>query len=399
MKKSEALSSGRVKNTAKYNRYFSHADEVILVNSGDDFFQKAVALIKKSTQTLHFQTYIFTYDSTGKIIINELIDAAKRGVTVYLLVDAFGSNELGPVAIRQLTENGIQFRKFSPLFSHYRIRFGRRLHHKIILADEKEALIGGINVEDKYRVEGPETPWLDFAVLVTGEVCKDIWIICQSLWLGKGFGRNRKKMLDGIGRTVSHKNIPVKISENDWLRRKDKISKGLRGAIKHSHVSITIVASYFLPGTQLRKLIKKAADRGVFVTIILPGISDVQLAKKATKYLYAWMLRNNIAIYEWNKTILHGKINLVDDKWASIGSYNINHLSRYSSIETNIEVFDAHFCHVVKQQLDDIKAQCHQVTVSEYNERMNIWQKFICWCAFYFTRFLFLLEFAVLSNE
>jgi cardiolipin synthase len=116
-------------------------------------------------------------------------------------------------------------------------------------------------------------------------------------------------------------------------------------------------------------------------------------------YLYAWLLRNNIEIYEWNNTILHGKVNLVDNKWASIGSYNINHLSRFSSVETNIEVFDTAFCNTVKNELDTVISKCSKVTYSDYLQKMTLWQKFTCWCAFYFTRFLFRLEFAVLSKE
>ena len=123
------------------------------------------------------------------------------------------------------------------------------------------------------------------------------------------------------------------------------------------------------------------------------------LTKKATTYWYAWMLRNNIEIYEWDKTILHGKMTLVDDKWASIGSYNINHLSDYSSIETNLEVHDAAFCDTVKQEMEDVISQCHKVTYSEYRDNMGIWQQFSCWVAFYFTRFLFRLQYALVTKE
>ncbi|HWY99309.1 MAG TPA: phospholipase D-like domain-containing protein [Bacteroidia bacterium] len=394
------MSSG-ISGYGKRNKHsFSGATELALVKSGDDFFKRAVEIIARSKKTIHFQTYIFIGDSTGKIIIDALTNAVKRGVEVFLLVDAFGSNDLANYTIEMMTKNGIQFRKYSPLFYKYRMRFGRRLHHKIILGDETEALIGGINVEDKYRVAGPETPWLDYAVYIKGEVCNEIKPICESLWKGKGYRIKRKKLLNSLSpATLNSDVIPVRLSQNDWLRRKNNISKGIRNAVGHSHLSVTLVASYFLPGGKARRILKKASQRNVSVKIILPGISDVTLAKKATMYLYGWMFRNKLEIYEWNDTILHGKINLVDDKWASIGSYNINHLSHYSSIETNIEVFDAAFCQVVKTELDAVIAKCHRVTYFEYLQKMNVWQKFICWCAFSFTRFLFWLEFLVLSKE
>ncbi len=394
------MSSGNNKYQKRNSIVFSHATELTLVNSGDDFFKRALGIIERSTKTIHFQTYIYIDDSTGKLITDALAVAAKRGVQVFLLVDAFGSNDLSNHAIAAMLKSGIQFRKFSPLFNRYRLRFGRRLHHKILLGDETEALIGGINVEDKYRVQGPETPWLDYAVYIKGNVCNDINIICESLWKGKGYRVRRKKLKQILDTsTLNSDTIPVRISQNDWLRRKDRISQGLRNALRHSHISATLMASYFLPGMKVRKLLKKATKRNVAVRVILPGVSDVKLAKKATTYLYAWMFRNNIEIYEWNDTILHGKMNIVDDKWASIGSYNINHLSRYSSVETNVEVFDAAFCQTVKKELDTVITKCHKVTYSEYLQKMNMWQKFTCWCAFYFIRFLFQLEFVILSKE
>jgi cardiolipin synthase len=394
------LSSGKITYSKRNRQNFSQATEVALVKSGDDFFKRALEIIERSERTLHFQTYIYINDSTGKLITDALTKAVKRGVKVFLLVDAFGSNDLGTHAIEDIIKNGIHFRRFSPLFYNYMIRFGRRLHHKIILGDEKEALIGGINVEDKYRVEGPETPWLDYAVYVNGSVCLDIKNICESLWKGKGYRVRRRKTLDSLSPSnLNGDSIPVKISQNDWLRRKNRISQGLRNSLRHSHISATIMASYFLPSNNARKLLRKATERNVRVRVILPGISDVKLAKKATTYLYAWMFRHNIEIYEWNNTILHGKVNIVDDKWASIGSYNINHLSHYSSVETNIEVFEASFCKVVKKELDHVITKCHKVTYSEYLEKMNTWQQFTCWCAFYFTRFLFWLEYALLANE
>jgi cardiolipin synthase len=391
--------------TPRYNRRnkfsFFQAEEVKLVKSGTPFYIKALEIIKNSKRTLHFQTYIFTDDSTGRLVIDALKDAVTRGVNVILMVDAFGSLDLSAHAIKEIEESGIKFRKFSPLFYKHSIRFGRRLHHKIILGDASEALIGGINVEDKYHIDGPETPWLDYAVYVKGEaVCLYIQSMCEALWKGKRSRIKRKKLIQAAIHLANKEHlVPVRISQNDWLYRKDRISIGLRHSLKHSRESVIIMASYFLPGGLTRRVLRKAARRNVKIKVILPGVSDVALAKKATMYLYGWMLKLNMEIYEWNKTILHGKVNLVDDKWASIGSYNINHLSHYSSVETNVEVSDAAFCHIVKHELNQIISQCHKVTYSEYLEKMNLWEKFTCWNAYQITRFLFWVEFILLSKK
>ncbi len=375
------------------------ATELALVHSGDDFFKRAVEIINHSKKTLHFQTYIFIDDSTGKIIINALQHAVKRGVKVFLLVDAFGSADLHNNSIEKITQSGIHFRKFSPLFYKYRIRFGRRLHHKIVLADDTEALIGGINVEDKYRVEGPETPWLDYAVYLKGTVCKKVLTICEALWKNRG-RKGRKKLFHVLDKAIGeYDGIPVKVRQNNYLFRREGISLSLRYAIRHSHSSVIFMASYFMPGNRIRKLLRKASERNVKIQVILQGVSDVGLSKKATTYLYDWMFRNNIEIYEWNKTILHGKITTVDDKWVSAGSYNINHLSDYSSVETNVEVFDAAFCNTVQVELMKVMASSDKITQADFNRRINLWQRFTYWCAYYTVRFLFWLEFKLLSKE
>lgn len=375
------------------------ADKINLVISGNDYFKRALDIINSSKQKLCLQTYIFTDDSTGKTVIGALQNAIARGVKVQVLVDAFGSFAMSNEAVHTMENSGIEFRKFSPLFVNHRIRFGRRLHHKILIADEREALIGGINIEDKYHIHKEHnTPWLDYAVYITGPVCQYIDYICENTWKGKFYGAR-------MHRHVNHnhhengKGIMVRIRQNDWVQKKEGISRSLRSSLFHAHESITIIGSYFLPGTRIRRLLKRASGKGVKIKLVLQGTSDVTLVQKASTWWYAWLLRNNIEIYEWNKTVLHGKMVLVDDKWASVGSYNINHLSDYGSIETNVDVHDHAFCNTVKEEMQRVMDSSHRVTTSEYHHKMNPLQQFSCWISFHLVRFLFGLQFALLAKE
>jgi cardiolipin synthase len=383
----------------KRNSY-SLASHVELVKSGSHFFEKANHIIHNSKKTIHLQTYIFADDSTGLETIRHLAAAVKRGVDVYLLVDAFGSHELKKHTINTIKESGITFRAYSPLIAGYKIKFGRRLHHKILLSDEKEALIGGINFDNNYHLTGKDSPWLDFAVFVTGDICHEISKMCHRLWSSKGYFRIRKRMV------VVHKDsqkdlhhIHVKLDQNDWLYGKRGISRSLNYSIRHAHSSVTIMASYFLPGMKMRMSLRSASKRKVKVKIILPGISDIKLVQFAMEYWYAWLLRNNIELYEWDKTVLHGKLMEVDNDWVSIGSYNINHLSHFSSIETNLEVKDVNFSKKVKLELAEVMEQCTKITTTDYNKRRNKFHKFLYWSSFQIVRFLFSLQFAILSKE
>jgi cardiolipin synthase A/B len=375
---------------------YSSATQAELVKSGTDFFRRAAELIHKATQKIQLQTYILSDDETGREIIHGLIAASARGVEVYVLADAFGSHELKRETIELLGQKGIHFRTYSPLFVHYKLRFGRRFHHKILVTDRSEALIGGINMDNHYHLPGKDSPWLDYAVYLNGEVCTEVDTMCTRLWSKKGYFRITKKDSNKVGNKHL---IQVRLEQNDWLYRKRGVSSGLINAVRKAEDSVTIVASYFLPGSRMRSALKNAAKRGVHITLILPGISDVELVKNAMSYWYAWLLRNHIELYEWNETILHGKLMAVDTDWVSIGSYNINHLSHFSSIETNVEIKNVTFSRQVREELNEIKNKCYKVTPDENRKRANPMQMFIWWSSFKLVRFLFWLQFRILSKE
>jgi len=383
---------------AKKNTY-SLASQVELVKSGNDFFEKAYAIIGNSKHIIYLQTYIFSDDETGMEAIGQLTEAVKRGVEVYLLVDAFGSHELKSSTIQLIKENGINFRTYSPLLSGYHIRFGRRLHHKILVSDETEALIGGINFDNNYHLTGKDSPWLDYAVYASGNICDEISIMCRHLWSGKGYFRRKKINLSPLTTQNNHHSVSVKLDQNDWLYGKKGVSRSLINSIRHARSSVTIMASYFLPGGKMRRALKIAAKRNVTIKIILPGVSDIRLVQYAIEYWYTWLLRNNIEIYEWNKTVLHGKLMTTDNDWVSIGSYNINHLSYYSSIETNLEIKDKAFCSQVKTELENVIHNCHKITTDENKKRMKPLEKLLYWSSFQIVRFLFTLQFKLLSKE
>ena len=109
-------------------------------------------------------------------------------------------------------------------------------------------------------------------------------------------------------------------------------------AFRPANESITIMCSYFLPGRTYRKLLSRASVRGVKIKVILAGKSDVAVSKNAERYLYDWLLRKNIRIYEFETTVLHAKMSVVDGDMVTIGSFNVNNISAYASLELNLDV-------------------------------------------------------------
>ncbi len=358
-----------------------YADEVRLVQSGDDYFNKLTQIIAGAQHELHIQTYIFENDDTGNGIAAALIKAAQRGVKIFVLLDSYGSSSFKDKA-PELLKNNIRLRFFAPLFTYKNIYFGRRLHHKIIVADGAVALIGGINIADKYKGTATEKAWLDYAVLLRGDVCKQLQKICTDFYY---HSRSKRKSNTPHPTEIINK-IPVKINQNDWLNYKNEISISYLRSINNAKTEIIIFGSYFLPGYLFRRALKKASKRGVNIKILISGISDVTLIKYATRYMYSFLFKHNIEIYEWPHSVMHGKAAVVDGQWSTVGSYNINWLSAYSSIEMNVAVPDAAFSSQFSSHVHDILSNSRKISYEQFRMEQTFLDKVKSWLGFFTVR-------------
>lgn len=354
-----------------------------LVHSGEDYFSRLEQIILESKSEIHIQTYIFEYDSIGKKIIAALKEAARRNVKIHILLDGFGSFSFPKHILNDLRQNGINIRFFSPLFSASSFYLGRRLHHKVVVADKKIALIGGINIADKYLGNAIAPAWLDYAIQLNDEkigialanLCWDIYYRKRRI--------NRKK----IASVINYKDeIAVSVLQNDWLKRKNEILKNYIKFIGEAKTEIVIVGSYFLPGRKLVATLKKASKNKVKIKLILSGISDLPMARRASCYLYAKLLRYNIELYEWKSSILHGKAAVVDNSWTTIGSFNLNNLSSFASIEMNVGIHSAEFSNNYLTHLKQIMTQCQRITNESLELRDGIVSKLTNWASYWFTR-------------
>jgi len=342
--------------------------EVGLIKSGSEFFDLLEQLIHQAQQYIHLQTYIFAEDETGLRIAKALMQAALRKVQVYLIVDSYASQELSNQFITKLTGAGIHFRWFKSIFKSKYFYLGRRLHHKVFVSDDKHGLVGGINISDHYNNTIQATAWLDYAIYVRGIVTQELRSVCeQRTVLRQGFFKRKKAPAMTKVRHASLGSDSVAVCVNDWVRQKKQITdvylRMLRGAESH----ITIMSPYFIPGSVIMRALKQAAKRGIKIQLILAGISDVRLAKYAERYIYRSLFNKNIAIYEYKRKVLHGKISVCDDNWVTGGSYNVNNISAYASIELNLEIKDKHFAsHVSRELLTVIKNDCTLITEAKY---------------------------------
>lgn len=369
----------------KLTSLYSALNKVKLIRGGAAYFELLEKVIAEAKDTIHLQVYIYDEDETGRKIADALIAAAKRNVKVYLLADGYASQSLSAAFIQQLTDGGVNFRFFEPLFKSAGFYFGRRLHHKIVVVDTDIAMVGGINISNKYNDLPDKPAWLDFALFTEGVIVKELCVLCWKTW--KGYKPDTT--VEPCNPTVIKLDIKpdeiadVRVRRNDWVRRKSQISKTYIEMLVGSKSHVSILCSYFLPGTIMRKTIKRAISRGVKIKVIMAGKSDLVVAKNAERFMYDWLLRNNVAIYEYQNNILHGKIAVCDDHWMTIGSYNINDISAYASVELNLDVKNASFARHITQTLEEIiENDCTAVTKESHTRTKNILKQFFRWASY-----------------
>jgi len=356
---------------------FLPGHDVSLVHSGKEFFDLLVKLIDNSNSSVHFQTYIFDDDITGNLIADALKRAAFRGVKIHLLLDGVGSYSLTREFIDRLEATGVEFRFFSKLPWHGITQAGRRLHHKVVVVDQSLALIGGINIANKYNdVDGKA--WLDYALLVKGPIVRQAEIICKQL-SSRRFYKFPKEKIQKIGEG----GVEVRLMQNDWFRRKNEISAGYKTSLKDAKEEIIIVASYFIPSPRLLRILVSASKKGRLIKIVLSGQSDVALMRSAMYFLYRKLLLNNVRIFEYKASVLHAKVCVVDRETVSIGSFNINHLSEFLSVELNVDVKNRNFANSFAQELDLLmQKDCDEIFLHDFDVKHTALRQFSTYISF-----------------
>ncbi|MBS1669519.1 MAG: phospholipase [Bacteroidetes bacterium] len=380
-----------MRHTSTKSPPYSSLNKARLIHSGREYFNLFISLIDHATEIIQLQCYIYENDETGYAIANALIAAVKRNVKVYMLVDGYASQGLHHKFVENLKAAGIQFRFFEPLFRSKYFYFGRRMHHKIFVVDARFALVSGLNIANHYNSFSGSPAWLDFGAFVEGEVAKQLCELCWKTW------NNFPLKIDSP--PCQEKNISfdfkkseqseVRMKRNDWVRRKNEISATYIEMLRHAKSHIIIVSSYFLPGKVIRKLLRHATKRGVKIKVLIAGPSDIRLAKNAERWMYDWLLRNNIQLFEYQPTVLHAKVGICDSEWLTIGSYNINNISAYISIELNLDVRNPNIAKEMEDTLNMIiENDCVEITKERYLKSKTLFNQFVRWSSYQIIRII-----------
>jgi cardiolipin synthase len=331
----------------------SGGNRVDLLESGERFVAALLEAVEAARREVYVETYILGDDATGRRVLEALDRAAGRGVRVRLLVDGIGTGEFAQRVAARLAGSSARIRVYRPgrWWRPWRPQL-RRLHRKIAVIDERVAFVGGINLNDEPQAGagGGEAlgPRLDFAVRCQGPIVASVAAAARRLWWAVGvasLGRLSERLPGRLAAAPPAAAGAVKAAlvVRDNLRHRHSIERSYLRAIRSARGDVLIACAYFLPGRRFRRALRGAARRGVRVRLLLQGRVEYRLQHYAQRALYGQLLRAGIEIYEYRPSYLHGKVAVVDDRWATVGSSNIDPLSLLLAREANVVVEDRDF--------------------------------------------------------
>ncbi len=333
------------------------AESVTLLDGGREAFPRMLEAIRGARQAVHLEVYQFSRDGVGEEFRAALSGAARRGVRVSVVLDGWGTALDGRWLQAMLRGDGCRVRIYNPLTSLVTGRF-RRNHRKLLLVDGKVAFLGGINICDAFggggilgASGGRGAEWLDLALEVRGPAVE---------WLERRLRGSREPSPPG--------RVHIRLSGMGGAR---PLRRRYRKAFGAAEKEILAAHSYFIPDRRFVRSITAAARRGVKVTLLLAGRSDVPLARAATRRLYRPLLAAGVDIREWTRSVHHAKVSVVDRTRLLVGSFNLDPLS-LSNLESLVEVEDAAVAESARRWIEASLADARRVEAGELARRPRL---------------------------
>jgi cardiolipin synthase A/B len=344
-------------------------NQITTLINGDEIFPAMLAAIGEAQQTITFETYIYWSGKVGRQFADALIGRAKAGVRVHVLLDWLGSNRLDPASLEELKAAGVDVQRYRPLKWHSLTRMNSRTHRKLLVVDGRIGFIGGVGIADEWsgNAESPEH-WRDSHFRVEGPVVAHLQAAFADNWM-----KTRADVFNsdqyfpdlapvGERRAQVFKSSPREGGDSARLMFLLSLAAARR--------RILIANSYFVPDARTIEELVAACKRGVKLEIIVPGRHiDTKTTRHASRAQWGALLKAGAAIYEYQPTMFHCKVMIVDDSWASVGSANFDNRSFRLNDEANLNVLDAAFAQEQAKIFQADSQSARRITLDEWQRR------------------------------
>ena len=337
--------------------------------NGDQIFPAMLAAIRSAKKTISFETYIYWSGEIGGQFASALAERAKAGVKVHILVDWAGSQKMDAKILEEMKGAGVEIKKYHPLKWYTLDRLNNRTHRKILVVDGAVGFTGGVGIADTwnghaqdkdhwrdthYRVEGPvvnqmQAAFVDNWTKVSGNVLHGEEYFPPPKPAGTHFAQMYKSSTEG-GADSTHLMYLLSIAA--------------------ASRSIDLSMAYFVPDDVALTALESALRRGVKVRILLPGVYiDSSIVRNASRSTWGRILKAGAEIYEYEPTMFHCKILVVDRLWTSVGSTNFDSRSFKLNDEANLNVHDREFAELQVANFEIDLKSAKRITYQEWEAR------------------------------
>lgn len=310
-------------------------DDVTIFHDAASTYDAIEAAIRAAKHHVHVAYYIFDPGRAGTRFRDALIERAKVGVRVRVLLDGVGSSRVGRSFVRPMREAGIKFARFNEVsFARVRSRINFRNHRKIVVCDGEIGFTGGINIADEYledgaspkeRRKGHGAPWRDTHVRITGDAVRWLQLTFLDDWYyATGYAARDREYFPLPSKTGKHV-VHVLASGPD--RETETIQKVYFAAITSARERVYVTTPYFVPDDAILTALTTTAMRGVDVRVLVPRRSDSLVVTAAARSYYDACLAAGVRVYEYQPTMIHSKTLVVDDFFAAVGTANMDNRS------------------------------------------------------------------------
>lgn len=304
-----------------------------VLQNGDEIFPSMLEAIEKAEHSIEFLSYVFWRSDIASAFTDALIKKAKSGVKVYLCVDAFGGASMSSRAIWQLERVGVKIGWFRPGGWQNLRLLNNRTHRKILIVDGRIGFTGGVGIADYWTGHAQDRKhWRETHCRIEGPAVAD---------LHDGFTGNWPGEIEPIREAEPCGSVAVQTTISTSGLRPTNAEALFSAVLAGAKHSLQITSAYFVPSKTIENMLISAVSRGVDVTVITNGVNtNHRITMLAGRSSYKRLLEGGIKIFEYAKTLHHGKIFVVDDCWATLGSINLDTRSLVLNDEINVSVVD-----------------------------------------------------------
>lgn len=346
--------------------------------NGDRIFPAMLDAIGHAQKTIMFETYIYWSGDIGKRFADALAERARAGVKVHVLLDWVGSGKIDEALVDEMTRAGAEVRRFHPLRWYNLGRLNNRTHRKLLVVDGRIGFTGGVGIAPQWagHAQDPDH-WRDTHFRIEGPVVAEVQASAMDNWI-----KTTGKVLHGADYFPALKpagDQPAQMFSSSAAGGSESMLMMYLIAIAASRQSILLSASYFVPDELTRKALIDAVRRGVRVRIITPGPHiDAETVRRASRGLWGELLEAGVEIHEYQPTMYHCKVMIVDGTLVSVGSTNFDDRSFRLNAEANINVYDPAFAARQTAVFEDDLKRSRRVTLASWQARPlseKLWEK------------------------